>query len=225
MRPRATSTSRKCPNRNCRSACRVCPTIQRSAGCRPLSDNWVEPIPAPSSEMGLSGLFDRLVDDSSLYAPLNEADDVFAGPAAALPAEPLVPPVEPEPAVEAAEPDPERDMIATVIEYADDPEIEQMLVNPPATEPAAPDSKASHWLITGRGFRPLSKSPPSSIGNHVELESPMAPPPAAEPVAEPSPEPESPMAPIDALASVAVPADPEAAERVSRYNFEELDGS
>jgi len=154
----------------------------------PRSDDWVEPGAAPAAERSLSSLFDRLADDAGLYTNLSDADEIFVPPAEPV-AEPAPEPP-PEP-VAAQTPPAERDMIAAVIEYADDPET--------AIEPAT--EQKTHWMITGRGFRALEPEPPIAVSE---------PPPAE---AEPEPEP---------LTAVDAAPDPEAAERVSRYNFEEL---
>ena len=185
-------------------------------------DHWVEPIPPPADEpRALSSLFDRLAGDEELYAPLTSADETFAGP----PAEAAEPVVE---MVEAAEPA-EPDMIAAVIEYADDPET---------GEETAPASESpSHWLITGRGFRALTPKPPEdgapveatpeppaaeAAPESMEAAAPPSEPVAiAEPVADPIVAPELEPAPVAPVALDEV-EDPEAAERVTRYNFEEL---
>ncbi|HEX4299045.1 MAG TPA: HAMP domain-containing sensor histidine kinase [Devosia sp.] len=143
------------------------------------ADQWVEPLPPAEDERALSSLFDRLAEDAELYSPLTEADETFAGPGEVATAPEPEDRPEPSPAPEAAPPlDP--DLIATVIEYADDPEH----TDAPHHEPS------SQWMITGRGFRRYD------------------PPVAAEP-------------PLPAETVDAAP-DAEAAERVSRYNFEEL---
>src|SRR5690606_5149779 len=130
------------------------------------------------------------------------------------------PAAEPE-AAEAGVAPPEPDLIAAVIEYADDPEA-----SPPGN-----GHSASHWLITGRGFRPLAPKPPEAGMPVVER---------AESLDEPVPE--AATGPFDnplpvAGAAIEVPLaaeedrlppaldqvdDPEIAERVTRYNFEEL---
>lgn len=171
-----------------------------------VSDDWVDPLPPPSPDRALSSLFDRLVEDATLYTALTADDEVFDGPPAiAEPAEEILHPVEalgPEPLIAEAplvvDPPPEpiyappdleeppalpQDMIEAVIEYADDPEIAE----PPDEQPR------THWMITGRGFRVRDPAP----GNNADFE----------------PEAPSPIEP---------PTDPETAERVSRYNFEEL---
>ena len=155
----------------------------------PPSEDWVEPLPA-RGERGLSSLFDRLVEDAGLYTTLTAADEVFVTPPAAEPAAEIKTEVAPEP-VPPTLPAEGPDLIAAVIEYADDPEA-----MPPATE------QKTHWMITGRGFRALEPPTPAP-----EPETP--PPPQA------APEPET-VATLDAA------PDPETAERVSRYNFEEL---
>jgi PAS domain-containing protein len=149
-------------------------------------EDWVEPLPA-EGERALSSLFDRLVEDAGLYTTLTAADEVFVAPIAPEPAAEIRPEPEPEPSAPPAE---APDLIASLIEYADDPE-------------AAPiGEQKSHWMITGRGFRALEPPAPEP-----ELEAP--PPP------EVVPEPE-------AVATLDAAPDPETAERVSRYNFEEL---
>jgi PAS domain-containing protein len=116
-------------------------------------------------------------------------------------------------------------MIAAVIEYADDPEA--------GDDQTSTTSSPSHWLITGRGFRALAPKPPEDEASVAlpesiapepvvvlpEVTTPPAEPPAAlvEPVpAEPDPVPEP------APAAVGDAVDPETADRVTRYNFEEL---
>jgi signal transduction histidine kinase len=135
---------------------------------QPVSDDWVEPIPH-SSEGALSSLFDRLADDPGLYKPLTAADEVFHG----------APPPSPPPG--------EPDMIAAVIEFADDPETDPVQAEPAPAPPEPP--AAPLWTITARTFRAPAPTPSAEAA-----ESPPAP------------------APLDA----------ESAERVTRYNFEEL---
>ncbi|MEO6012110.1 MAG: hypothetical protein ABIQ30_00800 [Devosia sp.] len=192
------------------------------------SDHWVEPVPV--AEGGeLSSLFDRLAGDADLYAPLSAADEVFSGtlpevePASEIAAEPTH---EPEPVVEvvadneaahvaADEPDAPLaetppDLIAAVIEYSDDPEL------PAAAElPVETVEPKTHWMITGRGFRTLDpKSPeePAAPEAPIVLEEPIAP------VEMVTPD----VAPVAELAALDAVPDAETAERVSRYNFEEL---
>src|SRR5690606_35156398 len=102
----------------------------------PDPDQWVEPLPPPPEGGALSSLFDRLANDADLYTPLTVADEDF-----------VVPPI--DESIVASEPS-EPDMIASVIEYADDPEDGA----PTAPEPPASplDSAPSLWRITGRGF-------------------------------------------------------------------------
>jgi PAS domain-containing protein len=176
-------------------------------------DHWVEPLPAPTGEPGaLSSLFDRLAGDTDLYSPLTDADENFIGapeaPIEPMPAEsvPEAPEMPPGPAP------PAPDMIAAVIEYADDPEAEH---------PASSQS-ASHWLITGRGFRPRAPKPPE---DHTPVIAPEPAQPEEPPVAEAEPEPVDvpPLAEAEPIPlALDEVQDPEVAERVTRYNFEEL---
>jgi PAS domain-containing protein len=94
-------------------------------------------------------------------------------------------------------------MIAAVIEYSDDPETAELPFAPPAEEPK------THWMITGRGFRALTPHEPEGDAD--------AP---GEPEATPTPD----SAPTESEAVVTLDQAPDAetAERVSRYNFEEL---
>ncbi|MEO7223301.1 MAG: histidine kinase dimerization/phospho-acceptor domain-containing protein, partial [Devosia sp.] len=190
----------------------------------PDGDHWVEPLPAPTNEAGaLSSLFDRLAGDSDLYSPLTDADEDFIG-APETPIEPMppeivaeAPEIQPEPAP------PPPDMIAAVIEYADDPE----------SEPPAPSPSASHWLITGRGFRPRTPKPqdeaPLMTPEPPQPDEPAGAETAAESIDVP-PVAEIPVVTSDVAAGEPEPAplavdelqDPEIAERVTRYNFEEL---
>lgn len=164
-------------------------------------ETWVEPIPAPAPGEGeLASLFDRLADDSELYAPLTAADEHFDGPPPVAAETPLVlRPVEPQPIIPPEPATPEPDVIAALIEYADDAEaddlaeIREELAAAEATssasadEPLEPQSdtqKPTVWRVVGRGFTPLAADEE---------------PPAAE-----------------------APPDAETVERVSRYNFDEL---
>ena len=178
-------------------------------------DHWVEPVPAPEEPRALSSLFDRLAGDADLYSPLTSADETFAGPAP----EAEVAPEATEPV--AVESPAEPDLIAAVIEYADDPE----------TEPPAPAQSASHWLITGRGFRPRAPKPqdeaPVVESTREPTETPVveaAPEPVEPPPAPLAVEPDSPVVPEPEPLPPSLDQidDPETAERVTRYNFEEL---
>lgn len=180
-------------------------------------DNWVEPIPADAEAPGtLSSLFDRLVDDSSLYTPLTATDEQFAGP----PPEPVEEPlraIEPEPLVAAepeveavaepevvaepepvVEPEPAEPEVATVAEPVEPPtDAIAALIHSADEDLPAPTT----WRVIGRGFTPIADAP-------------VAEAPAA---AEPPPE-----LPVIADMEASVPHDAEAVERVSRYNFDEL---
>lgn len=194
------------------------PPPQGSANEEPSADA------PPTDESGaLSSLFDRLAEDADLYSPLTPADEEFRGerPDPGAFVEPMAeeastrPAEIDQPAVAA-----ESDMIATVIEYADDPES----VGHGGPEPKPAEQPRSHWLITGRGFRARLQA-----DGEAEPEAPAsveAPPP-------PTPEPETVAAPATAqtdppiaepvpVAAVDEAPDAETAERVSRYNFEEL---
>ncbi len=188
-------------------------------------DNWVEPIPAAPDVPGtLASLFDRLADDGGLYTALSPGDEHFAGPPPAAVEEPLVPePVEadealPLPELPTEAPDvaipaaPEPDVIAALIHYADEDEVEEespeaeIAAEPEAAPEAQPEAEpepesepesepepepvaATVWRVIGRGFEALSAELPDDER------------------AEPEP------APIP---------DAETVERVSRYNFDEL---
>jgi signal transduction histidine kinase len=123
-----------------------------------LEDHWVEPFEPKPRDHGLANLFDRLADDEGLYAPLSESDETYTGPlhenvgytpselpeALEAAAESGVPP--------AAEPAPERkepaeDVIAAVIEFADDEEDDEL-------------ARPVTWRVTGRGFTPLEVEEP-----------------------------------------------------------------
>lgn len=173
-------------------------------------DNWVEPIPATPEVPGtLASLFDRLADDGGLYTALGAGDEHFDGPPPATVAEPLVPePVEvdevpelgaeePAPPVEALEPEgpptPEPDVIAALIDFADD---EETASEPDEAEPVA----ATVWRVIGRGFEAIAAEQPG--GGEA---------PAALPSADDEP--------VEAVAAI---PDAETVERVSRYNFDEL---
>jgi signal transduction histidine kinase len=163
-------------------------------------DEW-HPVPASEDrpETGLTSLFDRLANDADLYSPLTEADETFVGAVA-------------EPPVAGPADEEDRDLIASVIEYADDPEEQA----PEGDKPTPQSTPRSHWLITGRGFR-LAETPPEEVAasaDEAPEESPVSAREAAAPV-EPAP------APV-AIAEGNATVDADNAERVSRYNFEEL---
>lgn len=174
-------------------------------------DNWVEPIPAAPDVPGtLASLFDRLADDGGLYTALSPGDEHFAGPPPAAVEEPLVPePVELEETLPlpdetptiAIPPAPEPDVIAALIQYADEDDVAEEapeadiadeIAAAPEVQPdpeAEPEPVAATvWRVIGRGFEALS----------TEL---------------PDDEPGEAAAPIP---------DAETVERVSRYNFDEL---
>jgi signal transduction histidine kinase len=192
-------------------------------------ETWVEPIPVSADEGDLASLFDRLADDTELYTPLSAADELFAGPPPEPAATPLVPelpptPAEPEavePAFEAEPPVEQPDIIAALIEYADEPEApvpDELIATVPTEpvsieatreppEPVEPEpavaadpeaAKPTVWRVIGRGFTPVATTP-----------------------AEPAP-----LAAVDVEPPVPdlpdVPPDAETVERVSRYNFDEL---
>jgi signal transduction histidine kinase len=171
-------------------------------------DNWVEPIPAAPEVPGtLASLFDRLADDGGLYTALNVGDEHFAGPPPEAVDEPLVPgPVEAdealpqlpteEPAV-AIPPTPEPDVIAALIDFAD--EDEDYKNEPEPEEPVA----TTVWRVIGRGFEALAEDLPAD-------EQPAEPPALLASVEE---------EPTEAVAAI---PDAETVERVSRYNFDEL---
>lgn len=188
----------------------ITPTEAISA---PPSEDWVEPLPAPAQDRALSSLFDRLAEDAGLYSTLTAADEVFVVPPATVDGETGRPDGTPAP-TEAAAPPLDSDMLGAVIDYADDPEA------PLATPPIEPSP--SLWMITGRGFRALDPRPDSADGPLQELTdaAPTAAPAdvPAVPPAEPLPATVVP----DAVSSIDAAPDAEAAERVSRYNFEEL---
>jgi PAS domain-containing protein len=169
-------------------------------------EEWVDAIPAPAQDRALSSLFDRLAEDAGLYSTLTAADEVFTGSTAA--------PDDVEPPAGVDQPPLDSDMVGAVIDYADDPEA------PLATPPV--DASPSLWMITGRGFRALGPRPDAVEEPPTEAET--AEPPETEPTGPPAPEAEPPpqMAAPEALSSIDIAPDAEAAERVSRYNFEEL---
>ena len=171
-------------------------------------DDWVTPDPEPGEPRALSSLFDRLAGDADLYAPLTPADEEFRGVRAHEPDTP-VPPAPPE-----------SDLIARVIAHADDPEA-----HPDPAEPTVPNANPSHWLITGRGFRALQPPPgdtPPGDAPAADADAPAGPEPEAAASEAPPEAPAAGLAAADMPPTLADIADAEAAERVSRYNFEEL---
>lgn len=133
-------------------------------------DNWVEPIPAAPEVPGtLASLFDRLADDGGLYTALNAGDEHFEGPPPESVEEPLVPePLEAEqapptpellaetPAV-ARSPAPEPDVIAALIDFADEEEAQTKAEESDEPEPI----QATVWRVIGRGFEALTAELPA----------------------------------------------------------------
>jgi signal transduction histidine kinase len=161
----------------------------------PSPEDVAEEAPADTArERSLSALFDRLADHDELYSELPPAEE-FTAPEGATIEVPQTdePPTEAYPATEAeAPPTTEPDMIAAVIEFAEDGDG--------VAEPAvAPDARVQYRVV-GRGFRPLEAEQPT--GEDAEAE--------AQPSAE------------EREAAILAAADPEIVERVSRYNFDEL---
>jgi len=139
---------------------------------------WAEPIepPAVGSGRSLSSLFDRLADHDELYAPLPDNDtaqrDERAAEALAPQAEPgheAAPLAEIAPAPGAPD---EPDLIAAVIEYADE-----------EPEPEAP-GRAVTYRVTGRGFTPAPAGEPKPAGDDALPAGPQEPPPETTPDAE-----------------------------------------
>ncbi|WP_055048182.1 sensor histidine kinase [Devosia sp. A16] len=170
-------------------------------------DNWVEPIPAAPEVPGtLASLFDRLADDGGLYTALNPGDEHFAGPPPAIVEQPLVPelietevapaPELPDEPIAAAVPAvPQLDVIAALIDFAE--EEESLAGSETVEEPQA--APPTVWRVIGRGFAAIDQDQP----------------------AEPPP-PELPAADDEAAEAAAAIPDAETVERVSRYNFDEL---
>lgn len=217
-------------------------------GAQTLEEHWVEPFEPKPEIPGLANLFDRLADDEGLYAPLTDSDETYAGPlhenVGYVP--PAVPHPVPEPTfelaneapdAEAVEPSPPTspdeppepvaapdaaapDIIAAVIEFADDeeaapapPEPAEPTVPAEPVEPE-PETASRVWKVTGRSFTPLAAETPL-IPPDTEIEAPAGPlnllPTGAVDVSPPeTPQPE------------AQPLDASEVEQASRYNFDEL---
>ena len=172
-------------------------------------ENWVEPIPHnPDSVGALSSLFDRLADDSSLYAPLTAVDEAFAGP----PPEPAETPLRVEPVEEAApigEPQPtEAESAEPELpqpEPAEPTEVGDAIAAIIGTADAEPAPAPTLWRVIGRGFVPLAGDKSADAADATA---------ASEPAES--------GAPASADPGRAALPDAEAVERVSRYNFDEL---
>jgi signal transduction histidine kinase len=198
----------------------------------------VDPLPANEPDRALSSLFDRLAEDATLYTTLTPADEVFEGPPGEAPEDPVAAIAADEPsapdveAPSASEPELDQQMLGAVIEFADDlepgdnaPVVEGAEpAAEPMTEPATleqavapPPSRdnVSHWLISGRGFRALDQATPRNAEPVATIDPGM---PATTAEADQDP------APVEALPLATEDTAPEAdpAERVTRYNFEEL---
>jgi signal transduction histidine kinase len=192
----------------------------------PVDVEEPESAAGPAQERSLSALFDRLADHEELYSELSSESDADAalnaedreteqGTAGAA--------VEEEAAGDPAPPAPEPDMIAAVIEFAEDDggmaesaeseaesvaeaEVEREAEPGPAaapdtgaeaeTEAANPPEQPLQYRVTGRGFTSLETEVPTE-----EDDAPMA---------------------DEAAEAAVIEADPEIVERVSRYNFDEL---
>ena len=195
------------------------------------ADDWVDPLPPAEPDRALSSLFDRLAGDATLYTPLTSADEVFSerrpeAPADAEPIETHAAPADEAGPIASDEAPAELDhqMVGSVIEFADDPEqVGDALL--PAEAPAASGEAApirdnvSQWLISGRGFRALEPVTPREVEPVVS--GTVEPPPIIADL-EPEPEPDAPSADLPPVATLDAAPDTETAERVSRYNFEEL---
>jgi PAS domain-containing protein len=124
------------------------------------------------------------------------------------------------------------DVIAAIIDFADElepktptPDASDAEVLPPEpAEPVQVSPVRSHWMITGRGFRAKTADADDearlaeldlSVDKSAEtiLPAPDVTPPAGVPAPPPN---------LVAVATVDEAPDAETAERVSRYNFEEL---
>jgi len=191
----------------------IAPIVQADTEPPAASEEWVEAIP-PAQDRTLSSLFDRLAEDATLYSTLTVADDVFVAPTADVEPTPSAPDAAPHTPGETETPALDSDMVGAVIDYADDPET------PLATPPV--ESSPSLWMITGRGFRALDPRP--NVIDAAPAESPDDGEPTAIAGAPAAPsETEPPQASIlEVVSSVDAAPDAETAERVSRYNFEEL---
>lgn len=112
---------------------------------------WVEPIEPPAIGPGrsLSSLFDRLADHDELYAPLPDNEPARAAADAEPPAEDGGKQTS-DPEDEARE---EPDVIAAVIEFADE-------IDEPQAEPEDAASRAVTFRVVGRGFTPLPAGEP-----------------------------------------------------------------
>ena len=156
------------------------------------AEYWAEPLEPPAVGPGrsLSSLFDRLADHDELYSPLPDNDDLSSADTATDVAEAAAG----EPAAErpsVAEPD----VIAAVIEFADDAEDAE------ASEDAAPPVT---YRVVGRGFTPVPTVAQQAPPEVPQVEAPPQPPGVA------------------VVGEDSVPPDPESVERASRYNFDEL---
>lgn len=144
---------------------------------------WAEPIEPPAVGPGrsLSSLFDRLADHDELYAPLPDNDTAQRDEAAETPMahkEPGLDETQPAATAEAPPVPEEPDVIAAVIEFADDVE---------EPEPEAP-GRAVTYRVIGRGFTPIPTSEPMTPADEVPA-GPQEPLPS-EAASEPAPDPE-----------------------------------
>ena len=171
------------------------------------------PAPVSAAELAATETFAPIDRVSEARAEEGETDDEYELDLADMPE--MMLPVSPEAEEAPAEvpvvaaPVPEDDLIATVIAFADEDAAPQA----DDTEPPAPtirddEAQRTHWMITGRGFRPLAPEATATFLGAAEAGA------SEEPGA----------APVEAGPGETVgdAADAASVERVTRYNFEEL---
>ncbi|HTJ58984.1 MAG TPA: PAS domain-containing protein [Devosiaceae bacterium] len=171
--------------------------------------HWVERLQEPVAVAGgLSSLFDRLADNTALFAPL-PADEDFAPPPSAEAPAPEAARGQEQPAEEAATPQPPIEGEAVAKTPADSAAD--------IVEPTPDTTPTVQYRVIGRTFAPISATEQKEP---AEAPAEPVPPTSAETPAEPPPAPhdEPALEPRDATRS----PDAENVERVSRYNFDEL---
>jgi signal transduction histidine kinase/PAS domain-containing protein len=190
-----------------------------SEATMPLTEAFDDLATSDESRRSLTALFDKLLDDEQLFAPLGAGDD--RAPVSASEAEKL-----------AAAPEETRAAAPEVAE--EQPAVPAEA--PDQSDPETPSPQSQHkptlHKIIGRGFKPaISPSPevPDENSPNEGLSNeglPVEQPIVAEPH-HPAPdagvdEPAAQEAEAAPEPVVAVPPDSESVERVSRYNFDEL---
>lgn len=215
------------------------PPLPETPDTTPEDEHWVPPLPE-APHHSLSSLFDRLVENEDLYAPLTDDDDLALNPPAdeeridsaadAVGAEePAEVAHDEPPAIEAPQNRTIGDLIAEVEAAEEDSAVRAFVSDSEIDK--APGEGTALFRITGRGLTPVVVPTPdaASADDDAGVEPPLTV------VEQEAHEAEADTALANAAEDATVadtvepaqpqdlpPSDPETVERVSRYNFDEL---